>query len=43
MDTNPDTGEKHVDTVLVHDELAPGTLNSIAKQGGANDVQTFRE
>ena len=40
--TNPDTGERRVVTVPLHSELAPGTLDSIAKQAGANDVQAFR-
>ena len=41
--THPDTGEKRVVTVPLHDELAPGTLDSIAKQAGANDVRAFRD
>ena len=40
---DPNTGEKRVVTVPLHDELAPGTLDSIAEQAGANDVQAFRE
>lgn len=41
IDSNTD--EKRVVTVPLHDELAPGTLDSIAKQAGANDVQAFRD
>jgi predicted RNA binding protein YcfA (HicA-like mRNA interferase family) len=41
--TDPNTGEKRVVTVPLHDEVAPGTLDEIAKQAGANDVQAFRE
>jgi predicted RNA binding protein YcfA (HicA-like mRNA interferase family) len=40
---DPNTGEKRVVTVPLHDELAPGTVDSIAEQAGANDVQAFRE
>lgn len=40
---HPESGEKRVVTVPLHDELAPGTLDSIAKQAGANDVQAFRD
>jgi predicted RNA binding protein YcfA (HicA-like mRNA interferase family) len=40
--THPHTGEKRVVTVPLHRELAPGTLDSIARQAGANDVQAFR-
>lgn len=40
---HPDIGEKRVVTVPLHDELAPGTVDSIAEQAGANDVQAFRE
>jgi len=38
---HPETGEvRHVD-VPMHDELATGTLQSIAKQAGANDFDEF--
>jgi len=40
--TDPNTGERRVVTVPLHDEIAPGTLDKIAKQAGANDVQAFR-
>ncbi|WP_136601206.1 type II toxin-antitoxin system HicA family toxin [Salinigranum halophilum] len=38
--THPETGEKRTVTVPLHDRLRIGTLQSIAKQCGAND---FRE
>jgi len=37
---NPNTGEKRVVTVPMHDEIAVGTLKSIADQCGA---ENFRE
>lgn len=40
---HPDTGEKRVVTVPLHREIAPGTLDSIARQCGAKDVQAFRD
>jgi predicted RNA binding protein YcfA (HicA-like mRNA interferase family) len=41
--TDPNTGERRVVTVPLHGEIAPGTLDEIAKQAGANDVQAFRD
>lgn len=38
---DPNTGEKRNVTIPKHDELAPGTLKSIAEQAGANDPQKF--
>lgn len=38
---DPNTGEKRYVTVPLHDELATGTLRSIADQAGANDFQAF--
>ncbi len=38
---HPDTGEKRTVIVPLHDELATGTLKSIAEQAGANDFQAF--
>ena len=38
---NPDTGETRSVVVPLHDELATGTLRSIATQAGAEDFQTF--
>lgn len=38
---DPNTGEKRYVTVPLHDELATGTLRSIAKQAGSNDFQAF--
>lgn len=35
------TGEKRYVTVPMHDELATGTLRSIAEQAGAEDFQAF--
>ena len=37
----PDTSEKRTVIVPLHDELATGTLESIAEQAGANDFQAF--
>lgn len=37
----PDTGDTQYVTVPLHDELAPGTLRSIAEQAGATDLQAF--
>jgi predicted RNA binding protein YcfA (HicA-like mRNA interferase family) len=41
--THPDTGEKRVVTVPLHDELRPGTLREIADSAGAQDFETFCE
>lgn len=38
---DPNTGEKRYVTVPMHDELATGTLRSIADQAGAHDFQAF--
>ena len=38
---DPNTGEKRYVTVPLHDELAPDTLQSIAKQAGADNFQAF--
>jgi len=38
---DPNTGEVRYVTVPLHDELATGTLRSIAEQAGANDFQEF--
>jgi predicted RNA binding protein YcfA (HicA-like mRNA interferase family) len=38
---HPDTGEKRTVSVPLHDELATGTLRSIANQAGADDFQKF--
>ena len=38
---HPETGEKRVVTVPMHDELAVGTLQEIADQCGANDFHRF--
>ncbi|RQH00939.1 type II toxin-antitoxin system HicA family toxin [Natrarchaeobius oligotrophus] len=38
---HPDTGKTRYVTVPLHDELAPGTLRSIADQAGAEDSQAF--
>lgn len=38
---DPNTGETRRVTVPQHDELATGTLRSIADQCGANDFQRF--
>lgn len=35
------TGEKRTVMVPLHDELATGTLQSIAEQAGADDFQEF--
>ena len=40
---HPETNEKRVVTVPMHDELATGTLRSIADQAGANDFDAFCE
>lgn len=40
---HPDTGEKRVVTVPMHDEISIGTLQSIADQCGANDFDAFCE
>ena len=37
----PDNGEVRTVTVPLHDSLKTGTLNSIAKQAGANDLKEF--
>ncbi|MFA9502604.1 type II toxin-antitoxin system HicA family toxin [Natrinema sp. H-ect1] len=38
---HPETGETRYVTVPLHDELAVGTLRSIAEQAGADDFQAF--
>jgi len=38
---DPNTGEKRTVIVPLHDELATGTLKSIAEQAGADDFQKF--
>lgn len=38
---HPETGEKRTVMVPLHDELATGTLRSIAEQAGADDFQEF--
>jgi predicted RNA binding protein YcfA (HicA-like mRNA interferase family) len=38
---NPDTGEIRTVNVPLHDELATGTLQSIAEQAGAKEFQKF--
>lgn len=38
---DPNTGEVRYVTVPLDDELATGTLRSIAEQAGANDFQEF--
>ena len=38
---HPDTGEVRNVTVPMDNELATGTLQSIAEQAGANDFQAF--
>lgn len=38
---DPNTGEKRTVSVPLHDELATGTLKSIAEQAGAEDFQEF--
>ena len=38
---HPTTGERRTVTVPLHDELATGTLRSIAEQAGAKDFQRF--
>ncbi len=38
---NPNTGEKRMVSVPMHDELATGTLRNIADQAGAKDFQAF--
>lgn len=39
--TNPN--DRRRVTVPLHDELAPGTLRSIADAAGANDIDAFRD
>ncbi len=41
--TNPDTGEIRTVTVPLHDQVATGTLQKIAKQCGADDFQAWCE
>lgn len=38
---DPNTGEKRYVSVPMHDEIATGTLRSIADQAGAKDFQAF--
>lgn len=38
---DPNTGEKRMVSVPMHDELATGTLRKIAEQSGANNFQAF--
>jgi len=38
---DPNTGEKRYVSVPMHDEIATGTLRSIADQAGATDFQAF--
>lgn len=38
---HPETGERRTVMVPLHDEVATGTLNQIAKQAGAKDFQAF--
>ena len=38
---DPNTGEKRTVMVPLHDELATGTLRSIADQAGAKEFQKF--
>ncbi|WP_439028038.1 type II toxin-antitoxin system HicA family toxin [Haloarchaeobius sp. DT45] len=38
---HPNTDEKRTVIVPMHDELDTGTLQSIAKQAGADDFQAF--
>lgn len=38
---HPETGEKRYVSVPLHDELATGTLQSIAEQAGADDFHAF--
>ena len=38
---NPNTDEKRTVSVPLHDELATGTLQSIAEQADAEDFQAF--
>lgn len=38
---HPETGETRHVIVPLHDELATGTLRSIAEQAGADDFQAF--
>jgi predicted RNA binding protein YcfA (HicA-like mRNA interferase family) len=40
---HPETGEKRVVTVPLHNELATGTLNSIKEQCGGKDLDAFCE
>jgi len=39
--THPETGEKRTVTVPLHDRVRVGTLQSIAKQCGANDFHEW--
>ncbi|SEU00781.1 type II toxin-antitoxin system HicA family toxin [Natrinema hispanicum] len=38
---HPETGETRYVIVPMHDEIATGTLRSIAEQAGANNFQEF--
>lgn len=38
---DPNTSEKRMVSVPMHDELATGTLRKIAEQAGADDFQAF--
>ena len=38
---HPETGEVRTVPVPLHDEIATGTLQSIAEQAGANDFHKF--
>ncbi|AQL43403.1 hypothetical protein BV210_12185 [Halorientalis sp. IM1011] len=38
---HPETGEKRTVEVPMHDEIATGTLRSIASQAGAKEFQEF--
>lgn len=38
---HPETDEKRYVSVPMHDEIATGTLRSIAEQAGAKDFQAF--
>ncbi|RDI71980.1 type II toxin-antitoxin system HicA family toxin [Halopelagius longus] len=40
---HPETDEYRRVTVVMHDEIATGTLQKIAKQAGADDFQKFCE
>lgn len=39
--TNPDNGEKRTVTIPLHDRVAVGTLQRIARQSGAEDFQAW--